>query len=90
MRVQQGEATITDPGARLLQRSANVFKCCHGGELVHTATLRSHEYGICFNCDDGKGRGLRCNRPEHQECVHFMKRLEEEETRGRLLQSAGS
>lgn len=84
MRVQQGEATITDPGDRRLQRSANVFKCCHCGGLVHTATLRSHEYSTCLNCEDGSGRGLRCNKPECQICTPFLKKLEAEERAARL------
>jgi hypothetical protein len=84
MWVQQGEASVfNDPTVRPNNHSLSVFKCCHCGCLIHTNSLRNHDYSICFNCEDGHGRGLRCNKPECRECSNFMKRIDEEEAKAR-------
>ncbi len=84
MRVEQGYAVITDRLTGKVTAKYNVFSCCHCGQKVHTPTLHSHEYGTCANCDDGKGRGLRCNRPACQTCIPHMRKIEDAEMRARF------
>lgn len=84
MRIQQGYAEIADRLTGKVTARLNVFSCCHCHRKIHTETLNSHEYGICFNCDDGMGRGLRCNDPRCQECTPFMRKLDAMEARERL------
>lgn len=60
------------------------FSCCHCGAKVATTTLRSHDYGTCANCEDGFGRGIRCNKPECRECTPYFKKIEAAEERAKF------
>lgn len=84
MRVEQGYGVMTDVLTGQVIEEHNYFSCAHCSQKVPTKTLRSHDYSTCFICDDGKGRGLICKRPECQECIPFMKKIEEQEAVARF------
>lgn len=84
MWVEQGYGVATDLDTGKVIREESYFACCHCHRKVPIKTLHQHQYGICFTCDDGKGRGLKCDKPECQECSPFYRRLEAEEARAKL------
>lgn len=84
MRIEQGHGVARDLLTGEVIAEHSYFACCHCHRKVPTATLRNHGYGTCFTCDDGKGHGLKCDKPECQECAPFYKKLEADEARAKL------
>jgi hypothetical protein len=84
MRIEHGYGVMTDLLTGKVIEEHSYFSCAHCSRKVPTKTLRSHDYSTCFNCDDGKGRGLICQRPECRECTPFFKALEADEARAKF------
>lgn len=84
MRIEQGYAVIRDRESGKVTKELSAFRCAHCPRMVHTKTLRSHEFSTCFNCDDGMGRGLICAGCVGKPCIPYMKKIEAMEARARL------
>lgn len=84
MRVEQGYAVIRDRLSGKVTKELSVFSCAHCQHKVHTRTLNSHEFATCFNCDDGTGRGLICQKCVGLPCVPFQRKLDEMEAKAKL------
>lgn len=84
MRIEQGYGVMKDVLTGEVLEEHSYFACAHCHHKVATRTLRSHDFSTCFTCDDGKGRGLICNKPECRTCTPFFKALEASEARAKF------
>lgn len=59
---------------------ADTIQCCHGGEHFISVKGSGKTRAYCLRCN-----GVSCGRPDHLECVHFLKKLEEYERGLRIV-----
>ncbi|HEY8926409.1 MAG TPA: hypothetical protein VIU64_18635 [Polyangia bacterium] len=89
MRRPQGYATIVDPDKPTVER--DTFTCAHCNCIVTVEPRQDPATmgGVCRMCSSSSPAYICAACVDLGTCVPFERRLEAEESRGRLLRAAG-